>query len=274
MSDWIDRTLLRERLKRTGERPRVLAALVVAVAVHVPAFALALRSSPPLAAPERWIDVETLLEQEPQKGDPREAPEPPAALPATTPLPEHDVRRSRVVEPAPLPRTERPPEVVGPTSPLVAPAESPPNTGSGIAAPPVERPEPRPENPGASPAPPHAAHVAAPSPDPTGDPAALQKALHRYRATLVELVDHRKRYPPLSLRRREEGTVVVRVRLASSGAILGEPRAGGPERLVRASLDAVREAGPFPPLPPLLQTPSADFEIPVVYRIRRDVETD
>ena len=90
-----------------------------------------------------------------------------------------------------------------------------------------------------------------------------------YARRLLARLDQYKRYPSLSLRRGEEGTVTIRLTLAADGRLVDiQTTDDAPARLVEASLAAVRSAAPFPPLPSGLQGTEAVFTLPVSYRLR------
>lgn len=90
-----------------------------------------------------------------------------------------------------------------------------------------------------------------------------------YITRMREMIDAHKQYPPLSLRRHEEGTIVLRVKIASSGAVSRIiPITQTPARLAAAATAAVRSAAPFPSLPPELGKSEASFDIPVNFRIQ------
>jgi protein TonB len=95
------------------------------------------------------------------------------------------------------------------------------------------------------------------------------EVLNRYITKLFRMIDAKKDYPTESLTRREEGTVIVHLTLASDGTLLNvTTTTGGPSQLVAASLKAVRDAAPFPPFPKTLNHERAVFELPVIYRLR------
>ncbi|MEQ1887608.1 MAG: TonB family protein [Alphaproteobacteria bacterium] len=90
-----------------------------------------------------------------------------------------------------------------------------------------------------------------------------------YITRMREMIDAHKQYPSLSLRRNEEGTIVLRVKIASSGAVNRIiPMTQTPARLAAAATAAVRSAAPFPSLPPELGKSEASFDIPVNFRIQ------
>ncbi|MGB8273638.1 MAG: energy transducer TonB, partial [Alphaproteobacteria bacterium] len=99
--------------------------------------------------------------------------------------------------------------------------------------------------------------------------AKAQDEMSRYLTTLFTMIDRKKVYPSQSVRRREQGTVTVRLKIARDGTLVdASSPTESPERLVDASLDAVREAAPFPPLPKSLDRDQAVFEVPVTYRLQ------
>ncbi len=62
------------------------------------------------------------------------------------------------------------------------------------------------------------------------------------------VVDAVKQYPAQALRRREQGTIEVRVSLNARGEIVTiEAAQAEPRLLVQAALEAVRKAAPYPP---------------------------
>ncbi|MFZ0693839.1 MAG: energy transducer TonB, partial [Alphaproteobacteria bacterium] len=96
-----------------------------------------------------------------------------------------------------------------------------------------------------------------------------QAEMNRYVTTLFTMIDAKKLYPPQSMQRHEEGTVVVRLKIAADGNLLDVTSpTTDPHRLVEASLDAVRKAAPFPALPASLGKSEAEFEVPVNYKLQ------
>ena len=81
------------------------------------------------------------------------------------------------------------------------------------------------------------------------------------------MIDASKTYPTRALRRRLEGSVVVRVVVDDMGALVSAVIAQGDENFEAASLDAVRRAAPFPPLPASLGERLV-FDVPLYYRLR------
>ncbi len=100
-------------------------------------------------------------------------------------------------------------------------------------------------------------------------PGSSSGAAASYEQVLARWIDRFKIYPPVARRRREEGQVLVRVRIARSGRLLGESLARSTEypMLDRAALDSVRRAAPFPPLPEDLAGETREFLVPFVFTI-------
>ncbi|HEY0710279.1 MAG TPA: TonB family protein, partial [Polyangia bacterium] len=75
-------------------------------------------------------------------------------------------------------------------------------------------------------------------------------------------------YPPEAERVGAEGTVVVRVRVNSAGAVISAAVVGAcaHELLCEDALRTVRAASPFPPPPPVLGA-LIDVSVPVTYRL-------
>ena len=88
-----------------------------------------------------------------------------------------------------------------------------------------------------------------------------------YFTVLHAMIDASKTYPTRALRRRLEGSVVVRVVVDDMGALVSAVIAQGDENFEAASLDAVRRAAPFPPLPASLGERLV-FDVPLYYRLR------
>jgi protein TonB len=96
-----------------------------------------------------------------------------------------------------------------------------------------------------------------------------QDDMSRYVTTLFTMIDRKKEYPSQALRRHEQGTVAVRLRIGRDGKLIDvSSPTESPQRLVQASLQAVRDAAPFPPLPGSLDKAEAVFEVPVTYRLQ------
>ncbi|WP_235044914.1 TonB family protein [Geobacter sulfurreducens] len=90
-----------------------------------------------------------------------------------------------------------------------------------------------------------------------------------YQSVLRGLIERCKEYPPLARRGRMEGTAVVRVVLARSGAVRRDEvaRSSSHALLDNAALRAVRTVGRFPAVPPELGGEELTFEVPITFRL-------
>ncbi len=253
--------------------PRFALALALSATLHAALLALVLfvpRPVPPEIPPQPSIVVLELAALGTPEA-PEEKPPPPAEKPAPPP------------EPLKLPEIEAPPV---PPLPPEAKKEAVPLPPT-VAVRPEPKPEPQPPEP-----PPEAPAATAPNPPAARErpapPASAppedkprkgietgvaggtsQEEMSRYITTLFTMIDAKKAYPPQSLQRHEQGTVTVTIKIAADGKLIDvTPSAEEPRRLVSASLDAVRKAAPFPPLPSSLKKDEADFQVPVVYKLQ------
>jgi len=258
--------------------PRLLAALAFSAIVHIAFFAIlffAPHPKPIVQPPPQVVVLEFAALGKPEA--PEVKPEPPAPPPAPPePLPEikaqpipetPPAKAPEPVLPAPAQAKPRPRKPKPPEPPKVEALPAP-------AAPPAPTPEPQ--------APPVAA---APTPSPASAPPTTetprkgietgvasgtsQTEMSRYVTTLFTMIDAKKQYPPQSMQRREEGTVVIRLKIAADGTLIDVTSpTTDPHRLVDASLEAVRRAAPFPALPASLGKSEAEFEVPVNYKLQ------
>jgi protein TonB len=85
-----------------------------------------------------------------------------------------------------------------------------------------------------------------------------------------ERVARHREYPYVARRANLEGTVCLRIVVASSGRVLGvTPTCGmAHEPLLEAALASVAKAAPFPPLPAALGS-RLTFDMPVVFELER-----
>jgi protein TonB len=261
--------------------PRFALALALSATLHAALLALVLfvpRSAPPEIPPQPSIVVLELAALGTPEA-PEEKPPPPAEKPAPSekPAPPPEPLKLPEIEAPPVPPP--PPEVIKKAVPL------PPT----VAVRPEPKPEPQPPEP-----PPEAPAATAPNPPaarerpvpPASAPSppedkprkgietgvaggTSQEEMSRYITTLFTMIDAKKAYPPQSLQRHEQGTVTVTIKIAADGKLIDVTSpAEEPNRLVSASLEAVRRAAPFPPLPSSLKKDEADFQVPVVYKLQ------
>jgi periplasmic protein TonB len=192
----------------------------------------------PAPVPERPI-IQMVTLAEPQAPIPEPAvqpPSPPMLEPSPPPKPQQQP------EPKPLP----PPELAPQPSPM------PPEP---TQMPPEPRPQPTPE-------PVVAEIVPLPQPAP--------EVLMGYEAQLAAWLDRHKNYPLAAQRRRQEGEVLLRIRINRSGQVLSfQTQEISHHRILdEAALSMVKRAEPFPPFPD--DFPGSDFEflVPVNFQLR------
>lgn len=82
-------------------------------------------------------------------------------------------------------------------------------------------------------------------------------------------LERHRRYPNSARARREQGTVLVRVRLARDGSLLSLAleHSSGFNRLDEAALETFRRAAPLPAIPATLPAPQ-DLAFPVQFQMR------
>lgn len=256
------------RPRRYGERltGRDLMPVSLSIGLHALAVAaIVWLPRPPVYFEPEIIDVE-LVAPEPAAPPPQASAqsEPPAEVvetpPADEPPPPIVVEQEPPPEEAPVVAEVVRPQVVQQPS---QPAQRTPPRRPTPVAPRTEpaRDEPRNTQP-ANPQPPKqtaAGPVAR----------ATDRVVAEYIARLRKMIDDRKQYPPQSLRRNEEGTVVLRVTIASNGTMSNVAVVTKiTSRLAAAATEAVRAAAPFPPLPPELGNSVGSFDIPINFKIQ------
>jgi protein TonB len=174
------------------------------------------------------------------------------------------------------PAEETPPAPPAAAAPAAAPIALPyPPARPPARTAPAAKPVPRPVEAAAASAAP-ASEAAAPVASPVAPPqeAALPPPDHAllmagYAKLILAELERHKVYPPLSLRRGEEGTVTVRLTIAEDGSLIDiAPQGEAPSRLIEASLAAVRDSGRFPPPPAGLNGAHLVFTIPIAYQLR------
>lgn len=217
--------------------------LIASVLLHISlAFALARVPKPEKPRPPVRISIA------PPPAPPK--PPSPAVTPPkpTPPKPKPKPKRRRVV------RKRRPPP-----TPRPAPAPKP-------------EPEPEPEAPPAPPTPPAPpAPPAPPRPPPPPGPTLADKkaALARYLGRVRREVKKKRRYPRAARRLGTEGTVRVRLRIRADGSLIdAQPLGGGNPLLIKAAMQAVRAAAPFPQIPKILGQATTTVIIPLRFSLR------
>jgi protein TonB len=277
------------------KRGRFRLPLLLSILVHVVFFACLIFAPRPKPAPEPPKQIVIELELAAQ-GTP-EAPEaPPAPPPQAQPAPPPEQAAPPPEPQPPPPEVQKAPEPQPPPAPdaeavpmpppvTVKPEPRPQPPEKKAETPPEPAPQPQPEAPPAAVAPTEPTPAAPPGPPAPAAPpgpaeprkgietgvstGTSQAEMNRYITTLFTMIDAKKVYPPQSLQRHEQGTVVIRLKIAADGKLVdANSPTDGLKRLVDASLDAVHRAAPFPPLPASLNKSEADFEVPVVYKLQ------
>jgi protein TonB len=78
-----------------------------------------------------------------------------------------------------------------------------------------------------------------------------------------------KRYPATALRRREQGTALIEIRVERGGQVLARKlvRSSGSSALDREALDLAERASPLPPMPPSMPQGSMVLVVPVSFSL-------
>jgi len=104
--------------------------------------------------------------------------------------------------------------------------------------------------------------------------AAQSQAAETFKAWTLRVNQHievKKRYPPASIARREQGRVEVAFTIDRQGRLVRSriARSSGFAVLDNAALELVRQAQPFPPPPAGLSVPHINLSLPVNYAFGR-----
>jgi periplasmic protein TonB len=218
-----------------------LAGLLVSLVLHA-AFFFALAGSPATEGGHDLVVTVRLL--------------PATPIPPRTSGPEPPARSSRLPDAEEFQKHES--DVASVTTRSHSPTAGSPRTGSGSSAATSERNMLHPEK----------IRAVAPSPRPAQDQVNLApQPPSFYLGQLAECLSRVKQYPIAALSRREEGVVLLSMRLDRLGRLLSWHIAAssGYRDLDNEVSAMVAEAAPFPPFPALWNPPSADFLVPVVF---------
>jgi len=173
--------------------------------------------------------------------------------------------RSAPASPATTPPAPRPAE-----QPSASPSSQPSRVSSVpdpiVADTPQTEPTQKPDlRPASTPHPLSDSEVDTPTPSSDLAESTMDDVLEKYIAEVRRRVLARKRYPALARRRAIEGTVIANFTIGSNGEIeAASTQPGAPRLLLRPTLDAVRNASPFPkpPIGPI------HLEIPLTYSLK------
>jgi protein TonB len=163
---------------------------------------------------------------------------------------------------------ERQPEISQAENPEIAIAAQPPKPAGKAPAPDVNNTAApattAPQLPKAE----EAAMTAAPTQGPlnTSD----SNAIPSWRRQIVTRLERHKRYPAAAQSRHEHGTAQLAFRLDRQGRVIESHivRSSGSSVLDQETLEIVRRAQPFPPIPTELAGPHVDLTVPIRFNLR------
>ncbi len=94
--------------------------------------------------------------------------------------------------------------------------------------------------------------------------------LSNYVGSVIDLIDHKKRYPTSAQRRGQQGRVILTLKLGQNGDVLDvKIREPSPfSDLNEASLDAIQRIKAFPVIPMELKLHELILKIPVEYKLQ------
>ena len=97
-----------------------------------------------------------------------------------------------------------------------------------------------------------------------------EKIYQSYYGIIRNILDSNKKYPLLSLQRRQEGTPVVEFTILKDGAVTNLSVATSGYRLLdREAQKIVIKSSPFPPIPDSIGKKSIDLRIPINFNLQR-----
>ena len=101
-------------------------------------------------------------------------------------------------------------------------------------------------------------------------PDLLERIMSEFYAKVGRKISLVKIYPDFARKSGYEGKTLIAFRIDRNGKILGlsVSRSSGHEILDEAALQAVKDAGPYPPIPDELNKSSLNFQIPISYALR------
>jgi TonB family protein len=97
-----------------------------------------------------------------------------------------------------------------------------------------------------------------------------EKIYQSYYGVIRNILDSNKKYPLLSLQRRQEGTPVVEFTILQNGAVTNLTVSSSGYRLLdREAQKIVLKSSPFPPIPDSIGKKSIDLRIPINFNLQR-----
>ena len=96
-----------------------------------------------------------------------------------------------------------------------------------------------------------------------------EKIYQSYYGVIRNILDSNKKYPLLSLQRRQEGTPVVEFTILQNGAVTNLSVSSSGYRLLdREAQKIVLKSSPFPPIPDSIGKKSIDLRIPINFNLQ------
>ena len=97
-----------------------------------------------------------------------------------------------------------------------------------------------------------------------------EKIYQSYYGVIRNILDSNKKYPLLSLQRRQEGTPVVEFTILQNGTVTNLSVSSSGYRLLdREAQKIVLKSSPFPPIPDSIGKKSIDLRIPINFNLQR-----
>ena len=97
-----------------------------------------------------------------------------------------------------------------------------------------------------------------------------EKIYQSYYGVIRNILDSNKKYPLLSLQRRQEGTPVVEFTILKDGTVINLSVSSSGYRLLdREAQKIVLKSSPFPPIPDSIDKKSIDLRIPINFNLQR-----
>ena len=96
------------------------------------------------------------------------------------------------------------------------------------------------------------------------------KIYQSYYGVIRNMLDSNKKYPLLSLQRRQEGTPVVEFTILKNGEVVNlKVNSSGHRLLDREAQKIVLKSSPFPPIPDSLGKNKIDLRVPINFSLQR-----
>ena len=97
-----------------------------------------------------------------------------------------------------------------------------------------------------------------------------KKIYQSYYGVIRNILDSNKKYPLLSLQRRQEGTPIVEFTILQNGTVTNLVVSSSGYRLLdREAQKIVLKSSPFPPIPDSIGKKSIDLRIPINFNLQR-----